>query len=274
MTSLSDYKRGDKIKALIFGKPKSGKTTGAATFPRSVIIECDPNGIAVLTKPELEARYGFAKSVVDYKQFKEADRNARGVAITHNAFDDVCKYFDEWMAPAKQDSFDTLIIDSGTTLGDFAKNKAIILLGGKELSPKPLSHTFENAKRTGMIAPKLQDFGAERSLVEQFIDMVLEIDKHVLLLCHEKEEWEGDPPNEKLVGVVPLLTGQSTQRIPGKFTEVWYLTKSPVGTGWSRVLQTTPDGKRNCSSALDVAEGTPFEYSAIMKSITSKEISK
>jgi hypothetical protein len=264
---LSDYKRGSKIKALVFGRHKSGKTTGAATFPRSILIECDPDGFVPLTKPELEAKYGFSKNVVDYKQFFERDRNSRGVVATHNAYDDVCRYFDEWTAAGKIDQWDTLILDSATTLSEFARNKGIILLGGTSMSPKPLSFTQKNALNTGMVLPKLQDFGAERSLVEQFIDMVLALDKNVLILCHEKEIWEGDPPDERLTAVTPLFTGQSAERVPLKFSEVWYLGKRRVGTEWRRVLQTESDGLHNCSTGLGVANETPFEYQAIINSI-------
>ena len=278
MPSLASYRRSNKLQALVFGGYKSGKTAGAATFPNSVIIDCD-KGIGTLTNPNL-ARFGYEKKVVHYEQFKDAERTNRGVVTKHTAFDNVCKYFDEWMKPAGKwpnpdgtvtdtgrDKFETWIIDSGTTLGDYAKAKAIILLGGTDFSAKPLSHTHAAAVRTGMIVPKLQDFGAERSMLEQFIDMLLDSDKHVVLLSHEREQWEGEPPNEKIVAITPMFTGQSAERIPLKFEEVWNLRVMKEGTGWRRYLQTEADGLRKCGSRLGLPDKTPFEFEVISKAL-------
>ena len=266
MPGLADYRKSSKIKALIFGGYKTGKTAGAGTFPRTNFIDCD-KGIATLTNPELEKKYGYMQKVVSYGQFIETEKTARGVPTRHLAFDAACKYFDEWNQKDKRDLYDTWVIDSGTTLGEFARNKAIILLGGTEFSTKPLSHTHKAAMNTGMIVPKLQDFGAERSLLEQFVDMVLDTDKNVLLLSHERDEWEGEPPNERKVAITPMFTGQSAQRIPLKFDEVWNLRIEKEGTGWKRYLQTVPDGLRQCGSRLGLPTGTPFEYEAIKKAL-------
>lgn len=264
MTSLSDHRSVAKIQALVFGSFKTGKTVGAATWPRPLIIDAD-RGINALTRPDVEAKYKMNANVVDFIQLKERDKSARGVPKTHNAYDEACLFFDKWV---KRDAdYDTWIIDTGTTLGEYAKNKAMILLGGTEFSAKPLSYTHSSAIKTGMVVMKKQDFGAERSLLEQFIDMVMDTNKHVLLLGHEYEEWEGEPPNEKMVGIVPLFTGQSRQKIPLKFDEIWNLRIQKAGEGWKRFLQTEPDGIRSCGSRLGVPNGTLFEYDAVMKSL-------
>jgi hypothetical protein len=114
-----------------------------------------------------------------------------------------------------------------------------------------------------MQLPRLQDFGAERSLTEQFVDMLLDSGKNVILLAHEKEEWEGEGDNQRLVGVVPMFTGQSVEKIPLKFSEVYNLRIQKEGTGFKRYLQTQPDGLRACGSRWGLPDGTAWTYEAI-----------
>src|SRR6266705_1341365 len=112
MSTLADYKRARVIRALVFGKFKTGKTAGAATWPRPLILDFD-RGIATLTNQALEAKYGYLKNVVAYESFGERDKSSKGVPRTHNAFDDACRFFDGWSRPERQDQFDTWVIDSG-----------------------------------------------------------------------------------------------------------------------------------------------------------------
>lgn len=178
-----------------------------------------------------------------------------------NAYDQACLYFDEAMG--KPDSFDAWVLDSATTLGEFSRTKGVILLGGTAFGPKPMSYTQSNAIKTGMLLPRLQDFGAERSLLEQFIDMLLDTPKHVIVLAHEKELWEGEDDKAKMVGIGPLFTGQSVERVPLKFSEVYNLRIQKEGDGFKRYLQTQPDGIRGCGSRLGIPTGTEWSYAAL-----------
>lgn len=262
MPTIEDIKRGEKIKALVFGKYKVGKTVGASTFPRPNFIDFD-RGVLSLVNPEVMRKYPGRK--IQYQTFVEHGKLDKGVRTSHNAFDDACKYFDEWMKPGKVDEFDTWVVDSGTTLIEAARLKAIILLGGEKLSK-----TFETAKRTGLMTPKMQDFGAERSLVEQFISMVKDTDKHVLFLCHEFEVYDSEGVLEE---VVPRLTGGSREFVPLMFDEVWNLRTKKVGTELVRYIQTQPDSVRHCGSRLGVPDGTPFEYNKIISAIGASNAS-
>lgn len=280
MPGIGDIHRGKLIKALVYGKFKTGKTAGAATFPRPNFLDFD-NGIATLTNPELEAKYKYSQHGIMFESFSERDVDKWGVVKTHNAFDDACRYFDACMSPKPvkyvspkngqtyelgSEMFDTWVIDSGTTLSQVAKNKALILLGGK-LTGKSLSNTLAQAQASGLIVPKKQDFGAERSMVEQFIDMVLNTDKNVLLLAHEKEEWEGEGEAAHVVGRVPMFTGQSAENIPLKFDEVYSLLIKMEGPVKKRILQTVPGEHRSCGSRLGLPDGTVYEYDAIRKAL-------
>lgn len=258
MPTIAELRANEWSRILNYGQFKTGKTAGAATWPRCRILSLDPDGHQTLINPEMEKLFGYSKNVVDVFIPKRTARNNRGIPTEYIAYDDTCRYFDESMT--KPDSFDTWILDSGTTLGDLARTKGVILLGGTLLGPKPMSFTQANAIKTGMLLPRLQDFGAERSLLEQFIDMLLDTSKHVIVLAHEKEIWEGEGEDIKRVGIGPMFTGQSAEKIPLKFSEVYNLRVQKEGDGFKRYLQTQPDGIRACGSRIGVPNGTLWNY--------------
>lgn len=171
------------------------------------------------------------------------------------------------MSKATVDTFDTWVIDSASTLIAAGSNKAVILAGTGAV-PGYVSSTWAKAKESGLLHLKIQDMGAERSMTEQFIKMVRETDKHVLVLCHEREVWEGEGDNAKLVSISPLFTGQSIEKIPADFNEVWWVEAKPKGNDVVRVLQTSPRLKRTAGSRLGVPDETVFEYDAIMKALS------
>ena len=269
MPTISEWARSSKFQCLVYGKFKIGKTAGAATFPRPNFIDFD-GGIATIASAWWKKKFDIDPSGFQYQQFKERSVSNLGIPLGHNAFDDACRYFDLWMKADKRDQFDTWVIDSGTTLTEAAATKAIILLGGKDFGSKPLSLTHAQAQKTGLVVPKMQDFGAERSLVEQFIDMVRDSGKHFVLIAHEKElsDDNGTP-----TAVVPMFTGQSVERIPLKFDEVYRIIKDNTivpGTATvadRRVIQTVPSGLVRCGSRNGVPDRTEWTWNAIQTAL-------
>lgn len=237
MPNTKDLVPSSLIQSAIMGKSGRGKSWFSYTFPRPNIINFD-NKMDVVKHPEFRKKYGDLS--IEYQFFRERTVNNRAVVTAHNAFDDACRYFDDWMKPGKRDQFDTWIVDSGTTLSDAAMNKAIILLGTNEF--KKMSQTHNQAVSTGLVFPKKQDYGAERSMLEQFVRMVRDSGKHFLFIVHEKE-IQDDAGN--LVSVVPLLTGGSSEVVSGMFDNVWSITTKLSGFNLQRVLLTENDGIRN-----------------------------
>jgi hypothetical protein len=265
MPSTSDLLVEDRIKVLVFSKFKQGKTFGALTFPRPNVIDFD-HGVITVLNPEFVKKYGLKQI-----QYYQPQRNltSQGVPKDYNALDEACKYFDLWMTPGKRDQFDTWVLDSATTLIDASQDKAIILLGGKFKGAA--SSTYDEAKQYGLVSPKLQDFGAERSMTEQFVRMLVESGKHVVVLCHEREQTNDQGAT---TAVLPLLTGKSQEDIPIMFHEVYRLQARPVGTEIKRLLQTAPVGGVRCGSRLGVPDGTPWEFDALNKVITDLRITQ
>lgn len=260
MAKLADRTPGGRIKALVYGRSKIGKTFGAGTFPRPVFIDCD-SGIATLTSPDFVREHGV-RGEIEYEQFAEQGLNSRGVPQSHNAFDDVCRFFDKMMKPDKRDTFDTWVVDTGTSLSAFAMNKAIVLLGGAFKGVT--SATQAEALKHGLVFPKIQDYGSERSMVEQFIAMLYQTDKNFLFLCHEKEltDKEGNP-----IMTTPLLTGKGVEAICAMFDEVWNVRAKRVGPETVRYLQTKADGIRMVGSRTGIPDGTKWSYDAVKKAL-------
>jgi len=265
---LKYWQPGDAMRILPWGKIKSGKTYGAGTWPRPCFLDFD-RGIATLASPDFTRVHGLRNII--YEQFGETGYNDRGIVKTHNAYDDACRFFDEMMKPANVSRFDTWVIDSGTTLFKSAENKGVILMGTKEYGERSKSHKLGLSH--GMLIPAIQDYQAERSLGEQFVDMVLSTTKHVILICHEREQYD---KGGALLAITPMLVGQSAETVPLKFDEVYniqaqkgethYNKETHVVTqDWVRLIQTTPDGLRAVGSRNGVPDGTAWNYEAISK---------
>lgn len=278
MPNISDYVLSERLRLLVYGKSKSGKTWGAGTFPRPNFIDMD-KGVSTVISPAWLAAHAN-KSDIMYEQFPERGTTTRGVYSQVNGFDDACKYFDACMNPkgakwtstsngkvydVHPDMFDTWVLDSGTTLAEAATRKGIIILGQ---GTKPLSMTHKNALASGLITLRQQDFGAERSMTEQFIDMLLQANKHVVVIAHERENYSESGNLER---VVPLFTGQSTERIPLKFDEVYNLRAQKEGVNLSRKLQTVDDGIRLAGTrGLGMPDKTAWNFAAIVAALKSR----
>lgn len=280
MPPLSSFKSSTHVKAIVVSKPKVGKTVGAATFPRANFLSFDREGLTSLGNPEMEAKFKFSKRGILYEVFTDLF-DAKGVVKSHHALDNACRYFDacmsskvtKWKSLADStttdvgaDLFDTWVIDTGSSLIQAASNKAIIL-GGTGAVPGYVSSTWKKGQDTGMVHLKIQDMGAERSMTEQFIRMVRETDKHVLVLCHERELWEGEGDNAKCVAITPLFTGQSVDKIPADFNEVWWVEAKRKGPETLRVLQTVPAQMRIAGSRLGLPNETLYEWEEIKKAL-------
>lgn len=250
------------FKALVFGQSKIGKTFGAGSFPRPNFLDFD-GGTETLGSPEFIAKYGWRPSI-QVKRFTPDTRNSAGVPIAHKALDEACIYYDHCMLPEHKDTFDTWVIDTGTTLYEASQNKAIILLGGKSVGIT--SNTHSQALSTGLIYPKMQDYGAERSMAEQFIYRVLGSGKNVLLLCHEYEESNDAG---QVLGYRPLLRGGSKEAVGAHFTEIYRLTAQPVGMEVHRKLTTKRIGQTQVGSRLGVPDGTEWSWEAIQAALTT-----
>lgn len=263
MPTTKDIVLDDKWKLLVFAQFKMGKTFGALTFPRPNVIDFD-HGIKTVLNPEFIRQHGY-KEVQYFQPMREADK--LGVPKNYNAFDAACRYFDECMAPAKRDTFDTWVLDSCTTLIDMAQDKAIILLGDATFKGAG-SNTYKEAQMKGLVVPKKQDYGAERSMTESFVRMLRDSGKHCIVICHEREISKDDGT---ITAIVPLLTGKSQQDIPIMFDEVYRLQAKRQGEEIIRSLQTEPVTVEKVGSRLGIKSGTLWNFESLQKALADNK---
>lgn len=268
MPNILEFKydtTGIVIQAVIMAEPGVGKTVLAGTFPRPNVLDFDEK-VMVMRNPEVVKKYGL-RSVL-YQSFPEKGRNSMGFVTVPNALDDACRYFDDWMKPGKRDQFDTWVIDSGTALSEVARNKALYILGAANRSK-----TFAKAQSVGAAVMEQQDWGAERSIVEQFIRMVKESGKNVVVNVHIKEILSDAGV---VIQRVPLFTGQSSKVIPSMFKDVWLYKNQGVGPTFKRILTSTPDGIDVIRSELGIGTLENPTYDSIISRIRSlqEEVAK
>jgi hypothetical protein len=281
MPTTNDLSFNDPFRVLVFGQYKTGKTEFAATFSRPNFIDFDGGIITVIGKGFVQ-RHGRREIMFD--QFP-AEYDPRGFPKNYEPFDRACRYFDACMSSGKEwtafngkryqvgrDMFDTWVVDSATTGSELSLAKAVILLGGKDSVARfgQQSGTLSGVRDFGLLVPKIQDYGAERSMLEQFVQMTKDSGKMFVLICHEKE-LRGKAPAPGVPGpveaYVPLLTGKSVQTIPIMFNEVYNSRVRPFGETMKYYLQTEPDGLRACGSRLGIPNEIDNTWDAIKSAL-------
>lgn len=296
MPTIAELNASDKIKALVYGPSKRGKTFGALTFPRVNFIDLD-GGLRTAVGLDFIRTHGLPKDM-QFDTFLDTQRDKYGVVTKPQAFDKATEYFEACMKPGSnnpwtspyngksykvgRDTFDTWVIDTGTTLSEAAASKAIWLLnqdkntGGQLKGVK--SETHGEALKHGLIVMKQQDYGSERSLVEQFVGRVMTADKHVIFLCHEKE-LSDETGNVK--GVVPLLTGKGVESVCLMFDEIWHVEIKGVSVQkkdasgkivgaeviQQRILRTHETAGYKCGTRLGIPNETPWDWQSIQTAI-------
>lgn len=261
MPKLSEHKATEAQTYLVYGPSKVGKTFGAGTFPRPNFIDFD-NGILTLQGADFLKRHGWRPNTM-YEQFHEKSLTKMGVVEIPDAFDAACRYFDESMKKPHVDEFDTWVIDTGTSLADAAMNKSIFLLGGKGFTGSK-SHTHEQAMKYGLLLPKQQDFGGERSMAEQFVKMVKDSGKHMVFLCHERTYQNEDGVITK---IAPLLTGKSVEAVSAMFDELYRVQLVRKGLDFKRVLKTNTNGVFMAGTRIGVPDDTEWNWDALQAAL-------
>lgn len=264
MPNTRDMKVDDPIiQAVLMGPPGVGKSWVTYTFPEKVAVFDFDGKVGVARNPEFVRKYGLRD--IEYETLAEK-RRYLGIASQHNAYDDACRFFDKCMAPGMRDAINTFVIDSGTSLMEASRNKAIIVLGGAPAGNK--TKTFEDAMKTGFVALQGKDQGGERSLTEQFIRMVKDAGKNLIVNVHQYETYDD---NGNLISVIPLFTGQSRQIIPAMFKDVWHLKVVGAGSTMKRVLTAEYNGIFQARSELGIGTIDNPDYNTIIARIRAKQ---
>ena len=237
-----------RLKLLIYGPFGTWKTVNAHHLLRTRTLDFDEG----LQSVEWAIRAGVLK------------RELRDIVHTtilppptmdeskNDVFDIAADQIEEWLVeediPSKEwdkpydQMWDTLIIDSGTSLTEGTMIKAL-----KETDRLGLSQSWSKRKKKGLTPRMIQDYGAAGILFKKFMKLCYGTGKNIVLICHE---YQNTDKKGNLLGIEPMLIGGLRQDIPKDFDEVWYSKVKGTAAKNRGVFQTQPDPMRKCRSRL------------------------
>lgn len=117
---------------------------------------------------------------------------------------------------------DTLIIDSLSVVNEYIDN----------IAQKQASDKFDRWGRT-----------LEKT--KEFVDKLLRAPFNVVMTCQEKKVTDSDG---NVIAYEPFMYGQSTERIPYKFDDMYRLSVDAAG---NRIIQTDKESKSEAKSRLN-----------------------
>lgn len=175
---------------LIVGRPGSGKSTLAARFPKPHFISLDRN----LRGPAAQLS---REGITDITYDDDIDRDDTGQELVQSA-----QYlkFTKRLVEALQSDRQTIIVDNATQLTDMMCAEIL------RLSPT----------KSGKM--EIPSWG---QLVQFWKTLALKLrqaPKRVIILCHEKVEKDEVDGTLRYFLAIP---GQSSDLLPGYFTDVW-----------------------------------------------------
>lgn len=180
---------------LLWGEAGGGKTTLACTAPgNKLLVNFDPRG------PSSVAYRGDV-SVADY--------SGHGTKIVEEF-----KKSDPFGLSKVIDGFDTVVVDSLTTVGDLTVARGIELNQGTQ-----------PGKGAMVERPSPAAYQARNNLILALVTNMLRLcqshDKHLVVIAHEGAKEKDD--NGNIVSIPMYLGGQLPAQTSVRFSEVWAL---------------------------------------------------
>lgn len=244
---LDDSVVGDNEKILLYGMPGTGKTFAGGTMPGKVyfLLVGGRNELKPLRSPSFREKYPEKDGQIAYDWVTET-RGQRGKFEEAEAFDRACDLLDEALEQDRKgkvpgiESFDSLVIDNATMLGNVQMNKAMTI---NQLRSKSGSKALKRLREHDIVIPGDNDWMSKMSLMTQFVDWLFSLDKHVLFVAHEWRETSTNRSDHttNIEKIRPMFTGKNREDIPLVFDNVWRMTTSGSGRSQQFEAQTVGD---------------------------------
>lgn len=251
----------ERLRALLFGPPKSGKTISAHSFGTATrTLDFDDGMLSVFWA----IRAGVLKKDPSKVVFKtlHPPLNERSTFL----FDVASDTIDKWLEEEDQDEskrWDTLIVDSCTFLND-----AVLVKAMSENNRLGLSSSWKSFQGDWhSIKPvRMQDWGSAGILQWKFMEFITRLKKNVIVVAHEYHVSNEDGAT---ISISPLLIGQQREKIPALFDEVWYQFVEGSRLSPKYKIQTAPDNLRRLGSRLGCLNPVePADIEAIRKKVS------
>lgn len=240
MPKLTELKRAQYIKVLLFGESGTGKTCGASTFPGPIFYADFDNKVESVAS---FIRDDEKLSEITYEKYPPVDQKGTSYEKWDKKLDGIKRAFIAGERP-----FETIVLDSLTTLSD-------------ELM-KYLMRTNPGIKRTmtkGVQIPALQDYGINRLYFKHMLMEFLAMPCNLVVTAHidiTKDETTGQILRH------PMMAGKLANELNIFFPEVY---RTFVKDG-KYMAQTQADRQYNCRSQLNkLPKEIEFSYDLLKK---------
>lgn len=235
-TKLTDKEPTDHVKILGYGMAGTGKTFAGGTMPGKVyvLLVGNDNEIDTLTSDDFVEKHPEKVEDISFDVVSE-ERAERGHFKEATAFDRACDTLDEALEkdadPDDPFEFDSLVIDNATTLNRVQMNKAISI--NHQIQSNKNKTTLSQLREENIIIPGDNDYMSQMSLMEQFIDWLFGLDKHVFVVAHEYRDttYNRQARTQEVDSYRPLFTGKHRENIPLMFDNVWRFYTSGKAAG-------------------------------------------
>lgn len=197
------------VKVLVYGEPGVGKTTFAASAPSPLFIDADRGVLSLIGR----------------------DGSASIKVLVPSSFDELLDLVFELRA-GKLPEVKTLVLDTITEL----QNRTM---------DENLKIAVEESKgRRNPYLPQLQDYGLNGQMLRRITIALSELDRHLIILAHEKEDKDDDR-----LFVRPAVTPKLAETLVGMMDVIGYMTLEADG---SRKLQVQPTRRVWAKSRLQL----------------------
>lgn len=214
------------IRAVLYGEAGAGKTHLMREFPKPMIVY------------DFDGKYEPLIGVdgITVKSFYSAEKSDSKKAWLD--------FWAEYKKDKKDDTTQTLVIDSLTSL-DYLLWNACIMMAGKNPDNKDSYKSFT-----------LPLYGDLKNTYETLFGSFRAGEKHIIVLAHELKDKNDDGI---LMSVSPLCSGSMKDKICAIFKDTWYLEVKGEGKNMKRILHYKKFKLRTCTSVLMNGEGSILE---------------
>lgn len=231
--SAKAYKPQDEyLKVFVMGDFGTGKSVFASTFPTPGFVFNLDKKISIYRDKDFD--------------YVEYDLSPAGWVQYENDHREIMKI-------ARTGKYETIILDSTTSMGDLAMERALSLDPKRSATDGPVWNVH---------------YQMVRNLMEPKFRQLISLDCNVVVIAHLQLKTDEDGV---VISADPMLTGQLAVKVPGYFEECYRATtQGAAASGGSQyVLQTITKGIYKARSGLSaeyriLPDYIPNNYKAVM----------
>ena len=237
MNSTKDIKPNTSlIKVLITGDAATGKSVFASTFPTpGFLFDLDRGALT----------------------YRGRDFDFSNYELTAQSWVQFEKDLIEVSKLAKENKYQTIILDSTTALTELAMERALQIDPKRSPSGGPLWNSH---------------YSIVKNLVEGKLRQILNLPANIVVITHlniVKDDESG-----AVIDIQPLLTGQLSAKIYGYFDEVYCSFSRMKDSKVDYYLRTVPRGRYKARSRVSgkerlLPDEIPNDYSALTKAMSN-----